>query len=1030
MPKVKAMKKNIICSVLICLFAGRMSAQENDLNVPFIELKAQKEAYFNNLVQQFGDTILTGEGSDYSEYQRWLRFWEPRLAPDGTYKDYATALKKYFSRQYFISKFSAGNTDPWLELGPFKQPNHGLTGVGGGELGVGIIHDMVFCRQNPDKMLAWSLAGGLFFTSNKGLNWVNAGSDFWARSGCNAAAFAPNNQTTWYAASNVGGSYGLNHLGTLGGIYRTTDAGMSWQLIGPAVGYNPSATAFNILSVVTKILIDPNNPALGYVATRDGLYRSNNINGNMVTWTLINSGWIEDMEFRTNNSGTLIITKNISNTWTVEATSDGYNPAPLWTIIPALTTAGHTHPYITSKLVIEVSDGAPNDVFILQRTFDNVNGYDPSHNDLYKYNFISGTVTYKSTNPSQTGGDGFCVSNFDPNIVYLAGGIQFRKSTDGGTTFGPYFTFTNTFKYHVDIDKIITPPSNCIPCTSEVYLGTHGGVSYSSDNCSTMETRSDGLAVANGDFSNSSTNPEKIALGLDHDGTVLSSGTYSGSPSLAWETVFGGDGMPPLIDYSDPDNVWVAPQLTPHYLSVTGGAANSYVQTHFTPNYGFAPFIFQNQQFPDLVYAGVKVFNGAYTCEEVFRCSNRGLGTPEKISDFFNKNLVSNPWPDNIVRDHWIFQGIYPTSKPAVMYASITTNIAPWYGKLYRNNNVLDPNNINVQNNWVEMILPGCPGASCKTSWSYFTVDATNPNIVYFGYNINFWTAPELYKADYTNPNAPVFTNIAGTLYQGGLPFDARNIITEKGSNGGIYVANDVGVFYSNNTMLDFVNLPPNNHSLWIPLGSDLVHIPLKGVEIDYLINKIRVSTAGRGVWEHDLYCPANTSLNLSGFQNISAFQEAINEITSTVTVNSNINVTYRAGTYVDLNPGFLTSPGSSHYFTAFIHPCSYPGNSPDLRLRPRDDYSNVYEYEDIDDDVEVAQVNIYPNPGGGLFTVQLIEGSGAEVRVYDAMGKQVKAYIQNDQHGILDLKGYPKGLYLVQMIVEEKTIMTRLFLE
>lgn len=1021
------MKKIIVASIIASFLSIQSRAQESDLNKPFSQIKSEKEAYFEEQVVEFGDSILYGEGSEYSEYQRWLRFWEPRLSPNATYKDYATAVKKFYGRNYTIKNKTLGNSDPWKEIGPFNQPNHGIYYLGGGELGVGIIHDMVFSRLNPDKILAWSLAGGLFFTSNKGMQWNNAGSDFWNRSGCSSAAFAPDDQNTWYAASNVGGSYGFVHLGTLGGIYRTNNSGATWQLIGPAVGYTPSNYAFNILSVVTKILIDPTNPARGYVATRDGLYRSNNINGSSVIWTQINSGWIEDMEFRTNNSGMLIITKkNSSNTWTVETTSDGGNPTPLWTILPSLTTSGHSHSYSTSQLIIEVSDAAPNDVYVLQRTVTN-------HNDLYKYNFVSGIVTFKSTNPSQTGGDGFCVSNYNPNIVYLSAGIQFRKSTNGGSNFGSYFSYdTSNFKYHYDVDKIITPPNNCIACTTEVYLGTHGGVSYSNDDCTTMETRSNGLAIANGDFSNSATNPEKIMVGLDHDGTVLSSGTYSSNPSLSWKTVYGGDGMPPLVDYSDPNYAWAAaqnnqPYTYPHFLSSSGGVANSYNATNFIGNNGFSPFIFQNQKYPEIVYVSSKVTSGSFTYEEIFRSSSRGLGTPEKISDFFNINLIANPWPDNIVRNYWIFQGIYPTSNPNTMYVTLSQNAPPYYGKLYRNDIVLDPNSNNVRNSWVELTLPNCPGSNCKINFSYICVDSSNPNIVYLGYNVGYWVAPELYRADYTNPNAPTFINIAGTLNAGGLPMDARNIITEKGSNGGIYVANDVGVFYSNNSMLDFVNPPPNNNSQWLALGSNLTHIPLKGIEINYSINKIRVSTAGRGVWEHDLFCPNNLNFNFSGSQNSSAFHEAVNEITSTAIIAPTVNVTYRAGTYIDLNPGFEASQTGSNDFKAFIHPCSYTGNSPGLRETSDLEYELPDDFEDGEE--EFTRLKIFPNPGSGIFTIQLIE-ENAEVKVFDAMGKEIKSFHQQTLHQVLDLTGYPKGLYLISVTVDEKIILGKVILE
>ena len=71
----------------------------------------------------------------------------------------------------------------------------------------------------------------------------------------------------------------------------------------------------------------------------------------------------------------------------------------------------------------------------------------------------------------------------------------------------------------------------------------------------------------------------------------------------------------------------------------------------------------------------------------------------------------------------------------------------------------------------------------------------------------------------------------------------------ERGSNGGIYFGTDVGVFYTN---VDY----QNDGTGWVLFGPDLPHISIRDLDINYVANKIRASLPGRGVWEHDLYCP------------------------------------------------------------------------------------------------------------------------------------------------------------------------------
>src|SRR5439155_17015994 len=126
---------------------------------------------------------------------------------------------------------------------------------------------------------------------------------------------------------------------------------------------------------------------------------------------------------------------------------------------------------------------------------------------------------------------------------------------------------------------------------------------------------------------------------------------------------------------------------------------------------------------------------------------------------------------------------------------------------------------------------------------------------------------------------------------------------------GGIWVGTDRGVFYS--------DLPSRSSSTasttaWAKVGTSLPNVAISGLEIDYKIGKIRAATRGRGVWEHDLICPSNLSYNLIVTHTSNKFIEAVNEIISISHFLPTVSVTYRAGSYIKLNPGFLVTPNNN----------------------------------------------------------------------------------------------------------------------
>src|SRR3954451_22055440 len=235
------MNKLLVVLLLSCIAVSALaqSAITPRPDETLLAYKARMEAYFAPDIAKVGvAALIEDEGSDYNAYLRALRYWEPRLGPDGDFKRYFQLESNYYnrySRRHATShadgvtmQQSIPNTDAWQELGPVAKP-----GTHVGAEGTGPIHFLTFFNAGPSRMLAGSTSGGLFYSTNSGVTWSHTGTDTQiGRSGVSSAVFHPTNFNTWLAASaGNSGSGDPSFIGYTGGTFRTTAAGVSWTKV-------------------------------------------------------------------------------------------------------------------------------------------------------------------------------------------------------------------------------------------------------------------------------------------------------------------------------------------------------------------------------------------------------------------------------------------------------------------------------------------------------------------------------------------------------------------------------------------------------------------------------------------------------------------------------------------------------------------------------------------------------------------------------------------------------------------------------
>ena len=88
------------------------------------------------------------------------------------------------------------------------------------------------------------------------------------------------------------------------------------------------------------------------------------------------------------------------------------------------------------------------------------------------------------------------------------------------------------------------------------------------------------------------------------------------------------------------------------------------------------------------------------------------------------------------------------------------------------------------------------------------------------------------------------WTNYSGTLPN--IPANCIKYVNQ--SNEALYIGMDVGVYYTDSTMSD-----------WVLYNNNLPNVVIDDLDISYSTNKIKAATFGRGLWETPMWTPTNS---------------------------------------------------------------------------------------------------------------------------------------------------------------------------
>lgn len=1023
----------IVFLLLVSILANSLLAQRSVeyAGQDFFALRDRLRAHYDSL-ENIADTLAFREGGDFAQFHDWDLFWSHRLKSGDTYEDYFRAYAASLDGNHLRS--GGGNDGDWHEIGPFDLPS-GTARIGQKMgYGTGPIRFLTINPNEPEHMLCGSNSGGVYYSENSGDSWRNGGSDSWATSGSHYAVFNSEDPGTWYATTD--GFFGWH-----GAIMRTTDFGATWESIADQADLSEGG----IWTEVLKLLPDQDDSDVLFAATGHRLYRCANLNDPNPVWAVLpinvpptitgdavygsysfgDVRRIYDLEMDPDDHNTLFAAVRFEGRGTDYDNDNVYywrlmrtfDAGATWSEMPNAPTHAFTlgpnkdWDRNANNMTIEVTEADPSLLYVL---YDRPTASD----ELWKItNTTTGVWTQVAGSYSVTygGGHGFGVSQTQAGDVFLAKSDRYQTYVSGSWT-SYSSSSANVLEYHVDVEDLVGHPAN----DDEVWMADHGGMHRSTDNGITWQWKGVGLSVAEVyRMSTSYSEPEYVALGLYHDGNLISDGEYGSEWIPDWKQMGGADGHKPLIDPIDGSHVFISSQNNCWRRSVDHGEGCSTLPGTLQPcsdqstacpllNPGSGDWDTEgtiDRQQPNIVYISAW-YNGFSNPEEVMRSMDRGVSF-ERVSDF--QTLIGNTGA-NIWR-------LYPAwPDPNYLYAHVSSG-----QRLFRTT-IARSSASAVQSSWEELELP----RSDDVFVADIDFDFEDPDILYISYSsssldLAIGIGTEMvFRADYSDPLAPVFVDLTGTAPNGlpntGVGSEAFSL--ERGSNGGMYAATDIGVYYTNNEFL-------SNGDGWQMLGTNLPHTRSRGLEINYKVNKIRVGLYGRGLWERDLWCPTVDNRTENGVYSTDEFIEVNNEITSTAIVPDGTNITYRAGDAVHMLPGFHAVAGSR--FHAFIHPCDQEGNS-FKSLVPSGGAVEQVDQDDVRRAGSPDDVVLFPNPSAGSFSLVVNDGmSIMEVQVHDQMGRSVRVSVirQSDRTQCL-LAGSPaSGIYFVQVRLMNDDVRT-----
>lgn len=698
----------------------------------------------------------------------------------------------------------------WENLGPEEKP---LEDRKSSATGIGPLEFIKACKTKEGLLLAGSLNGGLFYSENGGEQWINAGSDEWEYSGSGWADFHPKDEKIWFATScmiNNNGQPGL--MGDKGGIFRTKDAGLNWELVADKTSFNGSPYL-----VVYGFVFHPDDANRLIVYTDEGLYSTSDCTAPKIEWKRITdlAGWIYDVQFTKNHVFISHMQFGKWHTYVAPRSSpDRYKKVEFIEKMNDPIVGITFQPY-------------KDDILIL------VN-FTRKGDHLFKYDQLKDKeeVVLRTQRVLFGTGRTFAVSPHNPEEAIIGYSTTMKRWNIATKKNEPRMKGG----YHVDIEYVEYDPFDSM----KIYLGTHGGVYTSFDNGESWLPTSKGFGIAEVEcIAVSPIDPNQIAIGCYHDGSTVRA-DWEGNGTYQWKNVNGGDGLKPLMADYDKRVLYTSNQYTGGGLYVSYDKGKTNVNIHNKKRIGTPGW----QMAAVLNPADNKQLFFNYTIREPEGKGNVDILRTSNPTDPDSHDRISNFMKSHNIPQYSVY-GIYNSEYyPNSLFIHLIVSRknedgTPYFEhRMFKNDHITDSVDI-VLSSWVELEIPRSdwigsiypdPKKSNKIYLAYVGgLDGEEKGLIY---SLEFKRDSILKREKDISRNLP-------------LSLTGRYNIAYDG-NGGMFFGTRLGVFYGDKRTL-------KGKRDWRQIGFGLPHCKVHGLHFDPKENSLTVGLYGRGVWKYYL---------------------------------------------------------------------------------------------------------------------------------------------------------------------------------
>lgn len=680
---------------------------------------------------------------------------------------------------------------PWKPLGPFTWDK--TAPIQTGSQGTGVVRTVAIHPTNSSIVLAGTISGGVWRSTDGGTTWKETTRTMLLRY-VGGIAFSKSASSIVFAATD-------------GGVIKSTDAGATWNF----TTLNKNATYPNGTNC-DLVAVSPTTPNVVLATRGNQLMRSTD---GGVTWNPVanwnNSTW--SLQWHPTSSSIVYASAVVANSWTEfrKSTDAGVTWQSINNGYPVPKT-GHK----IERVILSVTPSAPNYVYAMIAGEGNgIQGlyglYISRDNGESFEHLCCGTVDgpepytagtninlfdYSST-ASGLGQIAWCmgfgVSSTDTNVI-VASGIFSYLSTDGGRS------FKSTPGIHYDVQHVL------IRGTS-IYVATDGGLYITRDLFKTINPV-DGINSLEMWGFDASLKGSQMIAGAYHmptmfrDDSSYSDNGYEGG----WYMWAGADAMGANLNIGDPRWSYSKP-----WSSVVAFRPDR----KKTTQPGSRPM---SLDLGYLSYTNLEYHPNIYTT--VYGCDYKTLR-------FMRSRDNAITW-DTLAK----FSTYVRRLRASILNENVLVGVADFKVLITKDGGTT----------WSD-ITPTSTERKGQGIWDVALSDTDDKKI---------W----LILSGQQKICKVVYTEDAGETwrdYSGSLPASAlRSIRYQRGTNGGVYVGTDMGIYYRNLSMSDW-----QFHGTELPVGEVLF------LNISYEQGKIWAGTV-RGIWENDLYEPSKPKSQIS----------------------------------------------------------------------------------------------------------------------------------------------------------------------